>query len=155
VEDNTAQVTLTIDVAIFRFSPESKFYEILLIQRANEPYKGMYALPGGKLDEYDVSLEITALREVREETNLRLRELTQIRTFGDISRDPRGRYVSVVYASFVSYEESMTCRAGDDAAEVVWTPLGSIPAQLAFDHNDIVRTVIRYLDVRNSFALYK
>lgn len=119
-------VVLTVDVVILR--QVSTGFEVLLIQRGNPPYRGQWALPGGKLDTGDATLEDAACREVWEETGVPLvgLDLHQIATFGNAGRDPRGRYVSVVYGVFVPPE--MYGSAGDDAAAVSWFPLSAIPS---------------------------
>src|SRR5262249_5618395 len=64
-------------------------FEVLLIQRKSEPFKGCWALPGGFVDEGE-SLEAAARRELAEETGLRRVPLRQLAAFGDPGRDPRG-----------------------------------------------------------------
>jgi 8-oxo-dGTP diphosphatase len=53
--------SVTVDVAIIR--PNGKEYQILLIQRAQAPYKDKYALPGGFIN-MDESLEEAAQWEL-------------------------------------------------------------------------------------------
>jgi 8-oxo-dGTP diphosphatase len=109
--------------------------EILLVQRGNEPFKGCWALPGGFM-EMDETLEHTAVRELEEETSLKVDE-QDIRLIGVYStpdRDPRGRTIT---AAFALHVEKANAAAGDDAAEVRWWPLNELP-QLAFDHTQIV-----------------
>ncbi len=118
--------------------------EILLIQRGNEPYKGCWALPGGFM-EMDETLEHCAVRELEEETGLKVDE-QDIRLIGVYStpgRDPRGRTVTAAFICSPKLGElsarlTEECvKAGDDAAEVCWWPLNALPP-LAFDHTQIV-----------------
>ena len=44
---STAQVVLTVDAVIYRGGPQG--LEVLLIQRAKNPYQGYWSLPGGKV----------------------------------------------------------------------------------------------------------
>src|SRR5689334_11825671 len=83
-QGQVAQVVLTVDVAIFR--QMSSGLEVLLIQRGKPPYQGQWALPGGKLDAQDPTLEYAACREVREEVGLTLESLSQVGTFGNVNR---------------------------------------------------------------------
>lgn len=53
--------SLTVDIAVFTLKDEQ--LQVLLIQRANPPYKGYWALPGGFVD-IDESLEDAARREL-------------------------------------------------------------------------------------------
>ncbi|MDT8393878.1 MAG: NUDIX hydrolase [Bacteroidales bacterium] len=123
---------LTVDIIIFRIN--NHLPELLLIRRGNDPFKGKWALPGGFVDQ-DEPLEKAAARELEEETSLKGILLTQMHTFGEPGRDPRGHTVSVVYVGYLP--EGAVARAGDDAAEAAWFGLDDLPS-MAFDHNQIV-----------------
>ena len=107
----------------------------LLIQRGNEPYKGMWALPGGFMN-MDETAEQCARRELEEETGLNLNELQQIGAYTAVDRDPRGRTVSVAYLAVV--DAAAEVEGGDDAARAEWFPISELPG-LAFDHAEIIR----------------
>lgn len=109
--------------------------EILLVRRGREPFRGMWALPGGFV-ELDEDLPDAARRELLEETGLDVDTLEQFRTFGKPGRDPRGRQITVAYIAEVS-REIPPPRAGDDAREAKWFPLEALPA-LAFDHAEVL-----------------
>lgn len=113
---------------------------VLLIQRGWDPYKGMWALPGGHCDIGESSRDAAA-RELSEETGVHAMpdELEQIGIWDAPARDPRGRYVTVAYHLTVIPGTSI--EAGDDATAVQWWPLTGLPP-LAFDHADILRAVI-------------
>ncbi len=108
--------------------------QVLLIRRKNAPFAGFWALPGGFVD-MEESLETAAARELEEETGLRGVSLSQLHTFGDVGRDPRGRNITVVYCGQLA--EPSPVRAGDDAAEAAWFPARALPP-MAFDHDRIV-----------------
>ncbi len=115
--------------------------QVLLIRRAKGPFKGCWALPGGRL-EADENLDQCAVRELREETGLRPESIRQVATFSDPGRDPRERTVSAVYVARVA--ESAAVRAGSDAKEAVWFTVSSLP-DLAFDHKTILETCLSTL----------
>ena len=117
---------------------------VLLIQRANEPFAGSWALPGGFVDERE-PVEAAARRELREETGLGVEALEQLGTYDTPGRDPRGWTVSVVYIARLEAEASVA--GGDDAAQAGWFPLDALP-QLAFDHATIIADVRRRLAER-------
>jgi 8-oxo-dGTP diphosphatase len=124
---------VTVDVVIVTREAKPR---VLLIRRKHEPYLGQWAIPGGFVD-MDEALEAAARRELLEETSVRARKLEQLGTFGDPGRDPRGRTISVVYLAQVDAER-VHPEANDDAAEVGWFSLSRPPADLAFDHAEIL-----------------
>lgn len=131
---------LTVDVAVVTREARPR---ILLIQRASEPFKSKWALPGGFVDSNE-RLTDAAKRELREETNIHCDDLEQLYTAGDPDRDPRGWTVSVVF--FTRIESQTHAKAGDDAAAAQWFPLDRLPP-LAFDHAMILqRLKIRLAD---------
>lgn len=136
----TAITTVTVDIVVLR--PVGIGFETLLIQRRKDPFVGMWAIPGGKLDSDDPSLEAAALRELREETAIEGVLLQQIGAFGDLGRDPRGRFVSIAYVGFVTAGQ-FAC-AGDDAASVAWYPMDQLPT-LAFDHAAILKQAFAFV----------
>ncbi|MEA3443436.1 MAG: NUDIX hydrolase [Bacteroidota bacterium] len=131
---------LTVDAVVFRKNESG--WEVLLIERGNQPFKGMWALPGGFVD-MDEDLKTAAKRELKEETGLRNVELRQLYTFGAIDRDPRHRTVSVVYWGIAEKTSSMV-EGGDDAKQARWFPVENAPG-LAFDHHEILKMAIAKL----------
>jgi 8-oxo-dGTP diphosphatase len=123
---------VTVDAVIL--APGESVHEVLLIRRGNEPFQGMWALPGGFMD-LDEELEDAAARELEEETGLTGIAMTELGIFGKIGRDPRGRTIGVAFMAVL--ENKAPARAGDDAAAVSWFPLDALPA-LAFDHDRIL-----------------
>ncbi len=112
--------------------------EFLFIRRGNEPFKGMLAFPGGFVDE-DESVEHAAVRELEEETAVRVTEdrLRLIGVFSRVDRDPRGRTISIAYLCDMPPGTSAT--AGSDAADALWLPKDkAMQMGLAFDHAEIL-----------------
>ncbi len=112
---------------------------ILLIKRGKEPFKEMWALPGGFVDMKE-DLSEAAQRELHEETGLLISNLKQFATYGKPGRDPRGRTISVVFQASVNEKFSVT--GGDDASEACWFSSSHLP-DLAFDHNLIIRDFLK------------
>jgi 8-oxo-dGTP diphosphatase len=129
--------SLTVDIVLFRIV--SDHIEVLLIQRARDPFKGRWALPGGFVDK-DEGLEAAARRELKEETSLSGVRLLQVAAFGDPGRDPRGHTVSVAFAGLV--DPGTKPKAGDDAADARWQRAIN-PPSLAFDHDKILRAALQ------------
>ena len=89
---------LTVDVVLLTREAKPR---VLLIQRKHDPFAGLWALPGGFVEEGEC-LSDAALRELKEETGIEVRELEQLFTAGDPGRDPRGWTVSVVFMTLVA-----------------------------------------------------
>jgi 8-oxo-dGTP diphosphatase len=124
---------VTVDVVIVTREAKAR---VLLIRRKHPPFVDHWAIPGGFVD-MDEPLEAAARRELREETGVRARKLEQLGTFGEPGRDPRARTISVVYLAQVDADK-LHPQANDDAAAVGWFPLARPPADLAFDHAQIL-----------------
>ena len=130
---------VTVDILLItNISSEN---EILLIERNSEPFKGMWALPGGFVDENEDLLD-AAIRELIEETGIQNVALTQFGAFGKPGRDPRGHTVSIVYIT--QLPSKINAIAGDDAAKIKWFSVDKLP-ELAFDHRDIIDLVVSSL----------
>ena len=116
---------------------------VVLVQRANDPYQGRWALPGGFV-EIDEDLEPAAIRELAEETGLDVDEVHQFGAYGTPNRDPRMRVVTIAYWAF---EDDLDDPRGDsDASDARLWPVEEVladPEFLAFDHHDIVTDAVR------------
>jgi 8-oxo-dGTP diphosphatase len=134
------RAALTVDCVVFGF--DGGELKVLLIERALEPFKGRWALPGGFV-RVDEALDQAARRELVEETGLRNVFLEQLYSFGDLGRDPRERVVSVAYFALVKLSDHRA-KAATDAAKAQWFPISKTPS-LAFDHTEIFATALTRL----------
>ena len=105
---------------------------ILLIKRKNPPYG--WALPGGFVD-YGESLEDAALREAKEETSLHVKLVSALGAYSDPKRDARHHTISYVFIA----RSKGKAKASDDAIEIGIFDRNSLPENLAFDHEKILR----------------
>ena len=131
---------VTVDVIVFTVAGGR--LEVLLIRRAQYPFEGMWAMPGGFVG-IDESLKRAAWRELREETGVRAASLQQLGAFGHPDRDPRERIITVVYYSAIPHGE-LRFRAGSDAADAALFDVTALP-RLAADHNMIIGRAIERL----------
>ncbi len=131
---------IAVDAVVFAYNRDK--LKILLIKRGIEPFLSKWALPGGFLRKNE-SLEDAVKRELKEETNVNDIFLKQLHTFSSPERDPRERVVTTAYYALVS-PESYTIKADTDASDVKWFYLNDLP-ELAFDHNEIIKTAISKL----------
>ena len=114
---------------------------VLLIERANDPFKGCWAFPGGFMD-MEENAEDCAKRELMEGTGMEVRSLEYIGTFSEVNRDPRGRTITIAYYAVVEKSDVI---GADDASRAKWFPIDSIPS-LAFDHEEILRAALKVLN---------
>ncbi len=108
--------------------------KVLLIERGAGLFKGCWAFPGGFLN-MDETTEQCAIRELEEETRLKVFDIHQIGAYSKVDRDPRGRTITVAYLALVDAPIAVTGQ--DDAAKARWFPIDALPP-LAFDHDDIM-----------------
>jgi 8-oxo-dGTP diphosphatase len=131
-------VYLTADVVAFSIRPSAGL-SVLMVRRADAPYKGRWAFPGGFVDEGE-DVERAARRELREETGVHGRwlRLEQLGAYTAPRRDPRHRVVSVSWLAAVPADVAAT--GGDDAAAADWLPVAEVVGsrRLAFDHSRIL-----------------
>ena len=124
---------VTVDTVIFTLR-DSRL-KVLLVRRGGEPFKGMWAIPGGFVN-MDEDLDTAARRELEEETGVSGVYLEQLYTFGAPERDPRERVITVAYYALIP-SDRVQLHAATDAVDAAWFSMQDLPA-LAFDHGDIL-----------------
>lgn len=140
---------LTVDCVIFGLDLEEESLKVLLIERDIEPFRGIWAIPGGFVHSGESLIEAAA-RELQEETGINEVFLEQLYTFGDPGRDPRGWVVSVAYYALVSPEQHAV-HAATDARQARWFPVTTLPS-LAFDHVEILQTALGRIRGKLTYA---
>ncbi len=100
---------------------------VLLIKRGKEPLRGRWVVPGGTV-ELGESLEEALVREMEEETGIRVRPVGVLAVFDRIDKNAsqvRYHYVIVDYlCEFLDGE----ARAGSDAQDVAWATEAELAA---------------------------
>lgn len=117
---------------------------ILLIERGNLPGKGLWALPGGFLNQNETLIH-AALRELKEETNLDLGEgdVQHYRVFDSPTRDSRGRVITHAFLFNLGYSCDRKIKGGDDAKRASLVPLSEISSEVLYaDHYDIISLML-------------
>jgi 8-oxo-dGTP diphosphatase len=134
-----APFAVTVDLVVLTVRLD--VLHVLLVTRGEDPFLGELALPGGFVHP-DEDLEHAAARELQEESGLSdvPGHLEQLASYGSPDRDPRMRVVSVAFLALAPNLPDPV--AGSDAAAAHWLPVAEVvagPAQLAFDHDQILR----------------
>lgn len=136
-----------------------------LVRRLREPFKGLFALPGGPLSQ-DLSLEMSAASTLKRATGLEPGYLEQLYAFGSVHRVPESengfedleapheRVVSVVYWASIPATDVDRSRVHEN---IQWMRADDLP-RLAFDHNEIVdyalyrlKNKVEYSRIAHSF----
>jgi ADP-ribose pyrophosphatase YjhB (NUDIX family) len=120
--------------------------QVLLWQRARDPYKGGWALPGGTLEPGE-TLEQSIRRHLAVKVDVReLSHLEQLETRSDPDRNPDRRELATAYLGLIP--------AGVDPAlpkDTLWHPIERLP-RLAFDHKPITLTARERLRAKLSYT---
>ena len=138
---------VTVDITVFTVRNDE--LNVLLIKRAEKPFQGEWALPGGFVTE-DEGLEAAAERELVEETGVSGVYLEQLGTFGDPGRDPRGHTVTVAYFALIP-SDNLELTASTDAEGVAWFGIDKLP-DLAFDHDEILELALDRLVAKLEYS---
>ena len=137
---------VTVDIVILTMS--ENVLHVLLVRRGEDPFQGMWAIPGG-FKRPTETLDEAAKRELSEETGVDAASLlTQFGAYGDPERDPRMNVVTVAYLAVLRDVGSVV--AGSDAADAALVPASDVlngELELAFDHLQIVRDAIERVRV--------
>lgn len=123
---------------------------ILLVKRRIPPGRGLWALPGGFVNQ-DEFIEDAMLRELREETRLKvpapvLRGSIKKREVFDFPfRSLRGRTVTHAFLIELNPGPLPKVKGDDDAEEAVWWPISEVlkkPEMLFEDHISIIKSMV-------------
>ena len=106
---------------------------VLLVKRKFNPCSGLWALPGGYLDDNE-TVEDAVLRETKEETGIDAKIVSLFGVYSDPERE-KSRPVTIVFL-LVPLTDDVS--AGDDAEEAKLFHFDDIPEGLAFDHGKII-----------------
>lgn len=139
--------TLTVDAVIFQITDAT--LEVLLLQRANEPFKGAWALPGG----YNAAGETTTAalqRIVKAKAGVDIEQdlqyVEQLYTFDTVDRDPRGHAVSITY---MGCGKAVSPRNANSPTS--FFAVSNLP-ELAYDHSAIIAYAHKRLIAKLSYT---
>jgi bifunctional NMN adenylyltransferase/nudix hydrolase len=120
---------------------------VLMIRRRAEPGRGLWALPGGYVNaNTDRSVEDAAIRELREETGIKVPapvlrgNIKRGRVFDAIDRSPRGRIITHAFHIELPDGELPKVKGSDDADKARWVPISDVKSEECFeDHYEIIQ----------------
>lgn len=137
-------IFVTVDAALIQSG------HVLMIRRRSEPGKGLWALPGGFLNaNTDNSIESAMLRELREETGIKVPtpvlkgNIAAVRVFDGINRSERGRVITHAHKIMLPDGPLPKVKGMDDADKAKWIPLSEVKSEECFDdHYEIIQWAI-------------
>jgi len=146
------EASVVVAVVIFSIRPAAgrAGLQVLLVRRAVQPFSGYWSLPGGKLWGHE-ALDEAAWRQLVEKTGLRASYLEQLYTFElcDVSRQMDAAVVA--YYALVR-TDGTEIAPGRKTMEAAWFPVDQLPAELAFDNDEILLYALQRLRDKVEYA---
>lgn len=123
---------------------------VLMIKRKSTPGQGLWAMPGGFMNaSTDVSIQSAMIRELREETGIKIPvpvligSIVKKEQFDAIGRSSRGRTITHAFRIDLPDGSLPKVRGMDDASRATWIPISQLDSAVCFeDHYDILQTML-------------
>jgi ADP-ribose pyrophosphatase YjhB (NUDIX family) len=145
VAKSTQDAPLHVTLAVV-FQVRGDALQVLMWQRAREPFKGRWSLPGGYL-EPDETLEESIRRHLATKVDVReVAHLEQLETRSDPRRNPRAWELATAYLGLVPADLDPGL-----PPDTAWHAVGSLPPT-AFDHGEIVEAGLQRLRAKLSYT---
>lgn len=142
-----SSLSVTTDIVIFTI--EKGALKVLLITRADKPFKNKLALPGGFLHKGESSYD-AALRILKDKAGVSNVYIEQLYTFEGKKRDPRGNILSITYFALVP-EGSINLGNAGDVQRPFFNTVKYLP-RLSFDHSQIVKYATKRLKYKLEYT---
>ncbi|WP_029115572.1 NUDIX domain-containing protein [Mycobacterium sp. URHB0044] len=129
---STAHEVLAVVFQVRHLSTRNPQLSVLLWERAMDPQRGTWSLPGGRL-RHDEDMTSSVRRQLAEKVDLReLTHLEQLAVFSDPHRVPGTRTIASTFLGLVP--SPATPELPPDTR---WHPVGALPP-MAFDHQTMI-----------------
>lgn len=141
--DNKLYEKQGIHVISAIFTVDNGITKVLLVKRSNEPYKDMWALPGGALYNNE-RLEDGVKREIYEKTGIENCDIYQFKTFDEFGEENNlFRMLAVSYIGILK-SDSKIIKENKNTKDAAWFKIDCVP-NLAFKHNEIMNEALKKL----------
>lgn len=148
--DSDWTIIVTVDVVLFAL--HDKKLHVVLSRRANEPFAGQWALPGGYVHKQEDADSLTAAQRVlHTKTGIAPPYLEQLYSFADGARDPRGWSVSLSYFALVDQTVLTEAQLIAPSLSFDLVDVHAVP-RLSFDHNRIFDIALKRLRDKSSYS---
>jgi 8-oxo-dGTP diphosphatase len=129
---STAHEVLAVVFQVRQLESRQPALNVLSWQRALEPERGKWSLPGGRLRD-DEDLTSSVRRQLAEKVDLReLAHLEQLAVFSDPMRVPGPRTIASTFLGLVPFPATPAL-----PPDTRWHPVSALPP-MAFDHGPMV-----------------
>lgn len=143
---STDHEVLAVVLQVRRLDTKKPQLSVLLWERAMEPQRGAWALPGGRL-RHDEDMTSSVRRQLAEKVDLReLTHLEQLAVFSDPSRVPGARTIASTFLGLVPSPATPEL-----PADTRWHPVSALPP-MAFDHGTMVDNACARLVAKLSYT---
>lgn len=122
---------------------------VLLVRRGANPGKGLWAMPGGFINQYE-RIQDAVIRELREETGIKVPDpvlrgsIVAQDVFDDPHRSERGR--TVTHCFLIKLKDDVVLprvKGMDDADKAKWEPIADLKSEDFFeDHYHVIMNMI-------------
>ena len=140
--ENRPKFFVAVDCIIMGFLAGG--LNLLLLKQNYKPTMGYWSLMGGFVQEEE-SVDSAAKRVLFELTGLNDIYMEQVGTFGDISRDPGERVISVAYCALLNIKESDKKLVEQHNAS--WVNINELPS-LIFDHTEMIEHALKLIRLK-------
>jgi len=129
---STAHEVLAVVFQVRQLSTRNPQLSVLLWERAMEPERGAWSLPGGGL-QHDEDMTSSVRRQLAEKVDLReLTHLEQLAVFSDPARVPGPRTIASTFLGLVPSPATPEL-----PSDTRWHPVDALPP-MAFDHRPMI-----------------
>jgi 8-oxo-dGTP diphosphatase len=144
---SAAAATPLVATIVVIFAIRDGALQVLLVRRAADPGRGLWALPGGRWDGEE-SLDDLAARKLVEETGVADLYLEQLFTLSGL--DATQPSVAVAYFALVE-ASAVRLREEEEEWQPAWHDVGQLP-RLAFDNNRVIEQAVERVGAKLEYT---
>lgn len=147
-DNNYLPPIVTSDSVVFQLI--DNVLHVLLIERTQDPFKGMWALPGGYIASGETTKDAMerVLKTKAGVASQDLRLVQQLYTFDTVARDPRGHAISVTY---MGLGKDITPTGSTTTQHPQFFPITNLPT-LAYDHDEIIQYAHKRIQAKITYT---
>ena len=143
---STAHEVLAVVFQVRQLATRNPQLSVLLWERAMDPQRGAWSLPGGQL-RHDEDMTSSVRRQLAEKVDLReLTHLEQLAVFSDPARVPDSRTIASTFLGLVPSPATPVL-----PPDTRWHPVNALPP-MAFDHRTMITNAHARLVAKLSYT---